>query len=295
MAGIPELRLCGTKMSDKSTDLAWEDWGRRDPYYGVITDPKFRRQDLTEEAKREFFASGQWHVNHVLHLIHRHIDPNFAPTNVLDFGCGVGRTLVHFATVAEHVVGVDVSQAMLQEARRNCDEQGRPNVRLLLSDDALSLLAGDFDLIHSFIVFQHIPVERGRALVSRLLTFVRPGGVGALHLTYAKRRFADTYGVAPPETPVPVPSARKKHKKRAPNGADVAKSSSPAAVTSDPEMQMNPYNLSEILFSLQCSQIQRFHAEFTDHGGELGVFLLFQKPVDSNERPPVPSPSDIKP
>ncbi len=45
-------------------------------------------------------------------------------------------------------------------------------------------------------------------------------------------------------------------------------------------MQMNPYNLREILFCLQRFGVQRFYAEFTDHGGELGVFLFFQKPID---------------
>ena len=52
------------------------------------------------------------------------------------------------------------------------------------------------------------------------------------------------------------------------------------AVDSDPEMQMNPYNLGEILFSLQSLGVQRFYADFTNHGGELGVFLFFQKPSD---------------
>jgi SAM-dependent methyltransferase len=255
------------------TDLAWEEWGRRDPYFGVLTAPRYRLREMTEEAKREFFVSGQLHVQYVLHIIRHYIDPNFAPGNVLDFGCGVGRTLLPFAALAAQVTGLDVSQGMLQEAQRNCDEQGKRNVRLFLSDDDLSQLTDEFDLIHSVIVFQHIPIERGKAIVPRLLTFLRPGGVGALHLTYAKTRFADTYGVAPlvirlPESPV-----------------SVAQAAPPPAVLPDPEMQMNSYNLSEILFSVQRSGIQRFYADFTDHGGELGVFLFFQKPLDLLERP----------
>ena len=46
----------------------------------------------------------------------------------------------------------------------------------------------------------------------------------------------------------------------------------------DPEMQMNPYNVNELLFFIQSQDIRNLYVEFTDHGGELGVFLYFQKP-----------------
>jgi SAM-dependent methyltransferase len=241
-----------------STDTAWEEWGRRDPYFGVITDPKFRRAEITENAKRDFFASGEFHVRGVLSTIRKHIDPAFAPRAVLDFGCGVGRLLIPFAKIAENVVGLDVSPSMLQEARRNCDEQQVNNVRLFESDDALSTLSGSFDLIHSCIVFQHIPVERGRALFSKLLQQLSAGGVGAIQLTYSKAHFVSTHGLAPPEL------------------SPVRNSHSQAPPDADPVMQMNPYNLNEILFLMQRRGILQFHAEYTDHGGELGVFLFFQ-------------------
>ena len=67
---------------DMSTDSAWNEWGRREPYFGVITDPKYRRVGMSELAKREFFADGESHVHHMLTTIQRHIDPEFAPHNV---------------------------------------------------------------------------------------------------------------------------------------------------------------------------------------------------------------------
>ena len=243
---------------DMSTDTAWEEWGRRDPYFGVITDPKYRSAGINEIAKQEFFASGESHVHGVLSTIRKHIDPGFAPRSALDFGCGVGRLLIPFAKVAQEVVGLDVSQSMLQEARRNCDEQGLQNVRLFRSDDDLSTLTGPFDLIHSSIVFQHIPVERGRALFEKLLEQLSVGGVGAIQLTYSKTRYAPTCGLAPPELPrVDTGNPR-------------------AAADADPLMQMNSYNLNEILFLMQRRGILQFHAEYTDHGGELGIFFFFK-------------------
>jgi 2-polyprenyl-3-methyl-5-hydroxy-6-metoxy-1,4-benzoquinol methylase len=243
---------------DMTTDTAWEEWGRRDPYFGVITDPKFRSAAIRESAKQEFFASGESHVHGILSTIRKCIDPEFAPRTVLDFGCGVGRLLIPFAKIAADVVGLDVSPSMLQEARRNCDEQRLCNVRLLRSDDALSTLSGSFDLIHSCLVFQHIPVERGRALFARLVEHLSAGGVGAIQLTYSKAHFVSTYGIAPPEPP------------------SVGTTNPRAAADADPLMQMNPYNLNEILFLMQRRGILQFHATYTDHGGELGIFLLFQ-------------------
>jgi SAM-dependent methyltransferase len=268
-----------------STDTAWEEWGQRDPYFGVITNPRFRRRELTAEARQEFFRSGELHVDHVFDLIRRRIRPDFAPKRVLDFGCGVGRTLLRFAALAAEVIGVDVSSTMLLEARRNCEAHGARNVQLLMSDDSLSCLAGDFDLVYSCIVFQHIPVERGRAIFARLLRLLRRGGVGAVHLTYAKSYFPETYGVPP--LPVVEPARNRSKRRRAPSPAEIPAQPGANGVLPDPEMQMNSYPLSEMLFSLQSSGVRRFHAEFTDHGGELGVFLFFQRPVDDHEPPAV--------
>ena len=235
-----------------NTDAAWEEWGRRDPYFGVITDPKFRRSQITEQTKREFFESGRMHVDYVMQTIHRYINPSFVPKAVLDFGCGVGRTLIPFARIAEQVVGLDVSSAMLQEAKRNCDQQQLTNISLMPSDDSLSSLTQSFNLIHSFIVLQHVPPERGREIFRNLLAHLDSGGVGAVHFSHARK----PYSVM--DAPV--------------TASHVAM---PPTLPPDPEMQMNLYNMNELLVLMQEFRVQRFHAEFTDHGGEFGVFLFF--------------------
>ena len=246
-----------------STDSAWEEWGRRDPYFGVITNEKFRLSELTAEAKLEFFESGRVHAEYVLQMIRQYIDPHFHPQSILDFGCGVGRLVVPFAGLAREVVGLDVSSSMLLETKRNCEELGISNIRLVVSDDALSAVTGKFDLIHSYIVFQHIPPERGIEIFRNLLGLLQSGGVGAVHFAYSKTVYAGTDGVPPKQTPSPF-----------------ARRAVPAP-EADPEMQMNPYSMTEILFLMQMAGIHRFHTEFSDHGGELGVFLFFQKPVAS--------------
>jgi SAM-dependent methyltransferase len=253
-----------------STDVEWEKWGKMDPYFGVITHDKFRHQNLTDEAKTEFFESGQTHVRYVLEVCRRHLDQGFSPKRVLEFGCGVGRLIIPLAGVAEHVVGLDVSDSMLKEAVKKCNEYSVNNVSLLKSDDNLSSLDGYFDFIHSFIVFQHIPVERGRSIFANLLDHLEEGGICAIQLTYSKAIFGNNHGVPPVKLPIK-------------KSLEVIKSLVRRSMRierpgRDPEIQMNPYNVNELFFLIQSLGIHDLHVEFTDHEGELGLFLYFQKP-----------------
>jgi SAM-dependent methyltransferase len=263
-----------------STDHHWELWGARDPYFGVLTHPKFRTAEITEEAREEFFVGGQVHAAHVLNVCRAHLDAAFNPQRVLDFGCGVGRIAIPFASGAAEVVGVDVSPSMLAEARRNCDARGAPHVRLLPSDDTLSAVDGQFDLVHSCIVLQHIEVPRGRELFRQLVERVRPGGIAAIQVTFGWDVHAATFGLPPPPVPEPPPGplAGVKAGLRQLIGS-TPPSSTPAADTAsaDPEMQMNFYNMSELLFIAQQAGTQAMYTELTDHGGALGAFMFFRK------------------
>lgn len=242
-----------------NTDQAWEDWGKKDPYFSVFTNQKFRLHALTDDAKAEFFEIGRLQTEYILQVIHKHVDPHFQPQSALDFGCGVGRLVIPLARTISRVVGLDVSQSMLAEAKKNAAEQNMANAAFLQSDDTLSNIREQFDLVHSFIVFQHIPPERGREIFSALLAKIAPGGIGAVQFLYSKSRYADNHGM-PVEEPLQT-------QERPPDA--------------DPEMQMNPYMLNTLLFLMQRAGIQRFHTDFTDHGGELGVYFFFQMPHSS--------------
>jgi SAM-dependent methyltransferase len=271
-----------------STDQAWERWGTEDAYFGVLTNPMFRRAAMTPEAHAEFFRSGENHVSQVLETCRLHLDPAFVPRRVLDFGCGVGRLLIGFAQAAQHVVGVDVSASMLVEAQRNCTALGANNVVLLPSDDTLSAVEGSFDLVHSCIVLQHIEIERGRLLFKLLVERVQPGGIGALHVTFGLDQHAATFGQPPPPSddaaPVPAgPLGQVKSQLRRtvlePLGLRrPPATAAPTVVNPDPEMQMNFYNLSELMFILQRAGVSQVHTELTDHGGAMGAFLFFRRP-----------------
>ena len=121
-------------------------------------------------------------------------------------------------------------------------------------------MKGGFNLIHSCIVFQHIPIDRGRDIFINLLSFLEEDGMCVIQLTYAKTVFADNYGASPKINQV----------NESFRYIDIP--------DKDPEMQMNSYNLNEIFFIIQSIGASNTYIEYTDHGGELGVYLYFQKP-----------------
>jgi SAM-dependent methyltransferase len=172
------------KILQHSTDKEWERIGKTNPYYGVLSYDKYKSESLSEDKKREFFESGEAYISGITNFIKEHFKISGGIKRSLDFGCGVGRLVIPLASVSEHVTGVDVSDSMIAEAISNCRDRKIGNVSFVKSDDSLSRLNGTFDLIHSLIVFQHIPAPRGEILFGKLLSHLAPGGIGVFHFTY---------------------------------------------------------------------------------------------------------------
>lgn len=78
---------------------------------------------------------------------------------VFEAGCGTGYATAQLAPRSARVVAVDLSEAMLAEARARIHAQGIGNVRFV-AGDALAALAteGQFDRIFSSWVLGHIPL-----------------------------------------------------------------------------------------------------------------------------------------
>lgn len=167
------------------TDRDWEQWGAHDPYFGVYSREEYRAGALTNEAKAAFFTSGETHIRRIWRDIEAAFGSGFEPRSALDFGCGVGRLVLPLAQRASLVTGVDVSPSMLAEAKRNCSVADVANVVFIESDDNLSRVTDMFDLVHSYIVLQHIPWRRGRGILQALAARVAPGGVLAVQILSA--------------------------------------------------------------------------------------------------------------
>jgi 2-polyprenyl-3-methyl-5-hydroxy-6-metoxy-1,4-benzoquinol methylase len=162
----------------------WEYFGETNPYFAVSTFDKFKSENLDDAALVDFFESGEQYVERIWQEIENNFQSRFQPRQAIDFGCGVGRITLPLAKRCDKIVGVDISENMLKEARLNSEKFNLNNVSFVKGNDDLSKFSGEFDFIHSFIVFQHIEPKIGEAIFKELVAGLSPGGVGVLHFTY---------------------------------------------------------------------------------------------------------------
>jgi SAM-dependent methyltransferase len=242
-------------------DKVWEFYGEKDPYFGVATIDKFKEANLTLSAKDEFFKSGEDHIKRIWQEIEESFVKNFKPKRAMDFGCGVGRLVLPLAEKCDEIIGVDISPQMIEEAKKNCAERGIENAGFFLSDENLSKIEGKFDLIHSFIVFQHINPKTGEKIFKKMLEKLSDGGIGVLQFTFNHRgskasvmRF-NIYRDFPIIYRLRNLVIRQKH---------------------EPLMPMHEYNLNRLFVMLKDSDCHKSVVRFSHHGFD-GVVIYFQK------------------
>lgn len=236
-----------------------------DPYYGVLTAPQYRREQLDSERRKQFFATGRRQLEAMLTTAETLLGTAPAGERALDFGCGVGRLTLPLARRHSHVYGVDVSPSMLDEARANAAREGIGNVEWLLTD-RLEQLGGHYDLVVSAIVFQHIPVREGERIFELLVRGLRPGGVGLTGFTVGRAH----------------PFARslrwvRKYLPLAANVVNIAR----GLAWSHPYMEVNSYSLSRLGALLADNGISEWHVSFRRSRKWQGLHtatLVFRKP-----------------
>lgn len=164
----------------------WERLGSLEPYFAVLTESRFLRENLTPESLAAFHASGEADVSQIAALATVKSGKPFHPRKALEFGCGVGRLTFPMAARAETVTGIDAAPTLLEIARAEASARGLQNVEFLPVEDLASLQAGTFDFVHSYIVFQHIPTVEGETYLRELLRLAAPEATVALHFTLSR-------------------------------------------------------------------------------------------------------------
>jgi SAM-dependent methyltransferase len=243
------------------SDKQWIRLGRFDPYLQTVRtlDP-YKLDSRLANTEDRYFASGESYVADLFAAIERYVRPGFRPKGAVDFGCSVGRIAIPLARRCEWMIGLDVSADALAEAGRNADRFAVSNSRWLASDDRLSRITEGVDLFHSYNVLQHMPVERGVAVVRRALELLAPGGVLAVHVPYADRagplRRLANWGQAH----VPAVHALANVVRRRP--------------WNYPHMLMNPYDLATLISLARERGCEGVYCKHVDQGRYPGVILF---------------------
>ncbi len=91
---------------------------------------------------------------------------------VLDLGCGSGIPSTVQLAERFSVVGVDISAAQVERARRNV-----PRAELIHGDiTEVDFAAASFDGVVSLYAVSHVPREAHARLFTRIFAWLRPGG-----------------------------------------------------------------------------------------------------------------------
>ncbi|MBU8898027.1 SAM-dependent methyltransferase [Corallococcus sp. H22C18031201] len=106
------------------------------------------------------------------------VGPPGSVDRALDVCCGTGAAMRALRPLCrERVVGVDLSQGMLDEAqRRLADAPGDAALEFQRADALTLTFDAEFDLVTSFGAFGHIQEEDEPRLVQGIARALRPGG-----------------------------------------------------------------------------------------------------------------------
>ncbi len=246
--------------SSRYSRKVWERLARDEAYFAVLTEQKFRRRGLDQGARTAFFETGARDIESFLEMIEGYVGAPFRPGRALEYGCGVGRLLLPLARIADEVTGVDISGRMLEEASGNLREQGLENFRLFPADSAFGEMRDEyFDLILSYIVFQHIPPKEGLPILAKLMRRIDEGGIGLIHLMIGGglgRLGRFLQGNFLGSRLLNILNGRK---------------------SGEPLIPMYRYPMNRVLEILYEGGAHVLHLQLTNHGGERGVILLFEK------------------
>lgn len=239
---------------DRDTDADWRELGATQPYWGVISHPDFRKENLTPARLDHFYASGAFHIDPIAKALARFTGK--PPSGrALDFGCGVGRLTEAMTAYADEVIGYDIAPGMLAVARERGGKASYVG----------ELPPGPFDWINSFIVFQHIPPDRGEAIIEDLLSRLAMGGAVSLQIT----AWRDAVHQWPKETGWRRHFGSQRLQQWI-NGLPVG------------QILMYDYDFSRILRLLNQAGVEEMRLISTNHDGHHGAIILGRKTAEPN-------------
>jgi SAM-dependent methyltransferase len=159
------------------SNTEWKLWGQDDPLWGVVSWANKQKGGDSPWTEEEFYALGESDFQDFFRQWqHYGVDQQ----NCLEIGCGAGRLTRQLAIAFQQVYAVDVSEEMINYARKTVGA----NVQLSVVD-GLYLPYGDSSVksVFSALVLQHLDdVEIGFSYFREFSRVLESGGTLMIQL-----------------------------------------------------------------------------------------------------------------
>jgi len=172
-------------MDFNKSALNWEGLAKADPLWAICTDPEKRGNKWNTD---EFFSTGYAELEVLFDYLFLKQFLPFDRNKALDFGCGAGRISKPLTNFFSEVIGVDVSETMIQKAfELNKDLSDRLSFVHNLKPDLSIFKSEQFSFIFTTIVLQHIPAKNSKIYISEFLRLLKPGGILIFQIPVLKK------------------------------------------------------------------------------------------------------------
>ena len=163
----------------KHIQKVWTKFGEDEPYWSVLTDKKFRSDQIYQENLIDsFYDTGSHDLSYFDAFLQRNDIKVPEEATIAEFGCGVGRVTRFLARRYKRVLAFDVSRSHLAAARARLSKENIDNVEFILVEgpEGLSALRG-VDVFFSLIVLQHNPPPIICDVLERAFDGLANGGI----------------------------------------------------------------------------------------------------------------------
>ncbi len=155
----------------------WDQFGKDDPYWAILTDPNKKGNKWEEE---DFFKTGRNRIAQVVKKLKK-LNPEFIFQSALDFGCGVGRLTLGLANHFDKVVGIDIAPSMIKIAN---EKNNKENCTYFLNEknDLSIFKSKSFDLVYSEITLQHMQPQFAKNYIAEFFRILKPNGLAIFQI-----------------------------------------------------------------------------------------------------------------
>lgn len=169
----------------------WNELAEHDAMFYILTD----EQKKDKWNPDEFFETGKKQWTEFKELLHRHgLENTFNKDNTaVDIGCGMGRMSFAMSDDFGKVIGIDVSEVMIQKAKTIKEKMKIGNCEFIVGNgvDLSGIPNSSIGFCFSYLTLQHCPSSRQVLhYIKEVSRVLKPDGVALFQF-----RVAPTYSI----------------------------------------------------------------------------------------------------